>query len=103
VAGRERIMDKRVLDLLSLALFIGGAGLLLFLIGIGLGKLFSTAKKIHERGLDRPLNLSIYEQFVLYIHYPDISIPLTLAFFGGFMLFVSIIIAIIGIIQKFMV
>jgi len=45
MVGGERIEDKQMLDLLSLALFIGGAGLLLFLIGIGPGNYLAQQKK----------------------------------------------------------
>jgi len=95
-------MITETLDILSLALLIGIVGLFIFLTGIGLGKLFDTTQKIHRRGLDRPLNLSLNEQFFVYFHNPDISIPITFAFFGGLMVIASIVLAIIGLVQKFL-
>lgn len=91
------------MDLLSLELVVGLTGLFMFLIGIGLGKLFDTTKKIRKLGLDRPLNLNFTEQMVLYFHYPSISIPITFAFFGGLMIIVSVVIVIIGMAQKFFI
>lgn len=91
------------MKLLSLALLIGAVGLLIFLMGVGFGKLFGTNQKIHRRGLDRPLNLSLAEQFIIYFLYPDISIPITLIFFGVLMIIASAVMAIIGVVQKFII
>lgn len=87
------------MDMLSLALLVGVVGVMLLLSGIGLGKLFGTSRKIHERGLDRPLNLSFEQQTFLFFHNPDVSIPMTLGVFGVLMIIVSIVLAIVGAFQ----
>ncbi len=88
------------MDLLSYSFLIGLVGLFLFLIGIGLGKLFNTTNKIRRLGLDRPLNLDFHQQMILYFHFPGISIPVTFAFVGVIMIIVAIICATIGIVDK---
>lgn len=91
------------MSLISLALVIGCTGLFMLLIGIGLGKLFNTTQKIYKRGLHRPLNLSFTEQTILYLQNPDIFIPITFAFVGVSMVIVSVIIAILGVAEKFLI
>jgi hypothetical protein len=56
----------------------------------------------HALGLDRPHNLSFGEQFALYLQYPSVSIPVTLGFFGGLILILSVALAMIGVIQRFL-
>jgi len=77
-------------------------GLITFLIGLGLWRLFNASYKAHGLGLDRPLNLSIEEQFILFFRYPSIAIPLIVVCIGVFMLLVSIVAAIVGGIQAIM-
>ena len=82
---------------IALVAFICGA--IIFLIGIGLGKLFNSSYEAHRIGLDRPLNLSVEEQFTLFFRYPNITIPLLFTFFGVFILLASIVAVIVGGIQ----
>ena len=87
--------------LITLAIAGGISGLFLLLIGLGLGKLFKTLENAHRLGLLRPMELSFPEQLFLSIRFPTIFIPVSCIFFGGMMLALSIISAIIGVIQLF--
>ncbi len=88
------------MDILFLALFTGVVGILLLLLGLGLGKLCHTTRKIHERGLDRDLHLNFIQQMTVFERNPGISIPVTLAFFGVVAIMFAIVIAIVSLIQQ---
>ncbi|MCD4810533.1 MAG: hypothetical protein K8R17_11640 [Methanosarcinales archaeon] len=95
-------MSSQTLDLLSFALLIGGTGFFLLLIGVGLGKLLNSTEKISERGLNRPMDLNLEEQLILFFHNPDITIPLTFIVFGGLMLVTSLLLGILSAVSKFL-
>jgi hypothetical protein len=92
-------MSTGNLEIQSFVLLVGGAGFIVFLEGIILGKILKISQKIHERGLDIPLGpLSVPESFHIFLSNPDISIPVMMAFFGGILVIFSVIIFIISII-----
>lgn|GEM_PF-2634259 len=84
------------MDIILLAFSCVLCGVLLILIGAFLGKVFHTTQKIQKLGLDRPLKLGYSQQFLNYVSYPGIFLPITIVFFGATIVIASFLIAISG-------
>ncbi len=67
---------------------IGGA---LVVIGVVLGLLLRSGEAARERGLDRPLRLSPFEQFELLGRNPRVFVPLNLVMSGILLLLASLV------------
>ncbi len=86
------------LGIRSYAIGMFGVGVIIFLIGISLGKILRTTQKIEDRGLSRPMKLTFLEQLQLSMFYPDVYIPIALAFTGVLFAITSIFIFIVSVI-----
>ncbi len=77
------------------------AGILLMLTGKWMAKLFNSFEKYNERQLERASQASFGEGMFLFLTNPDVTVPVSLIFVGGILVFGGVIGAIVALVRCF--
>lgn len=80
----------------SLAMTMLFISLFLVILGLYLGKIWKSQEKLLQRGLDRPMRLSLSQQMHQSVRNWDVFIPVVLVISGYFFATISILLYFFG-------